>query len=58
MTVIRKKKKWKLLLNSNGSYLCEVGVNRDIFQGDSMSPLIFIICMIPVFLFKKNKGFL
>ena len=26
-----EKKKWKLLLNSNGSYLCEVDFNRDIF---------------------------
>ena len=41
-------KKWKLLLNSNGSDLCEFDVNRGIFQGDSLSPLIFIICMIPL----------
>ena len=40
------KKKWKLLLNSNGSYLCEVDVNRSIFEADSLSPLIFVICMI------------
>ena len=39
-------KKWKLLLNSNGSDLCEVVINRGIFQGDSLSPLIFVICMI------------
>ena len=39
-------KKWKLLLNSNGSDLCEVVINRGIFQGDSLSPLIFVICII------------
>ena len=44
-------KKWKLSLNANDSDLCEVDVNRGIFQGDSRSPLIFVICMIPLSLF-------
>ena len=47
-------KKWKLLLNSNGSDLCEVDVNRGIFQGDSLPPLIFVICMIPLSLFLRK----
>ena len=29
----KSMKKWKLLLTLNGSDLCEVDVNRDIFQG-------------------------
>ena len=41
-------KKWKVLLSLNGSDLCEVDVNRGIFQGHSLSPLIFIICLIPL----------
>ena len=41
-------KNWKLLLASNGLDLCEIDVNRGIFQGDSLSPLIFVICMIPL----------
>ena len=28
----KSMKKWKFLLNSNGSDLCEVGINRSIFQ--------------------------
>ena len=50
-------KKWKLLLTSNGWDLCEVDVNRSIFQGDSLSPLIFVICMIPLsLLLRKVKA--
>ena len=41
----KSMKKWKLLLNSNGSNLCEIDVNRGIFQGDRLSPLIFVILM-------------
>ena len=32
----KSMKKWKLLLNSNGSDLCEIDFNRGIFQGDSL----------------------
>ena len=50
-------KKGKLLLTSNGLDLCEGDVSRDIFQGDSLSPLIFVICMIPLsLLLRKVKA--
>ena len=50
-------KKWKLLLTSNGSDLCEVEVNKGIFQGDSLSPLIFATCMIHLsLLLRKVKA--
>ena len=50
-------KKWKLILNLNGLDLCKVDVNRGIFQRDSLSPLIFVICMIPLsLLLGKVKG--
>jgi len=50
-------KNWKLRLSSNGLDLCEIDVNRGIFQGDSLSPLIFVICMIPLsFLLGKVKA--
>ena len=52
-------KKWKLLLTSNGSDLCEVEVNKGIFQGDSLSPLIFATCMIhlPLLLGKVKASY-
>ena len=43
----KSMKKWELLLNLNGSDLCEFHINRGIFQEDTLSPLIFVICMIP-----------
>ena len=41
-------KQWKLSLNSNGNELGDVKVNRGTFQGDSLSPLLFVVCMIPI----------
>ena len=39
---------WKTSLTSNGVVLGEVDIKRGIFQGDSLSPLLFIIIMIPL----------
>ena len=54
----KSMKKWKLLLNSNGSDLCEANINRGILQGDNLSPLIFVTCMILLpLLLRKVKAF-
>ena len=43
-----KLKQWKLSLTSNGNELGDVKVNRGIFQGDSLSPLLFVLCILPM----------
>ena len=45
---------WKLSLTSNGEDLGEVNVKRGIFYEDSLSPLLFVLTMVPLSLiFRK-----
>ena len=44
----RSMRNWKTELTSYGASLGTVSIKRGIFQGDSLSPLIFVICMIPL----------
>ena len=39
---------WKTVLTANGEDLGEVSIRRGIFQGDSLSPLLFVVAMIPL----------
>ena len=39
--------KWTTNLESNGKHLGTVSINRRIFQGDSLSPLLFVMAVIP-----------
>ena len=39
---------WKLSLTSNGEELSDVDVKRGTLQGDSLSPLLFVLSMIPL----------
>ena len=41
-------KNWKTQLTANGADLGTVRIRRGIFQGDSLSPLLFVTSMIPV----------
>ena len=45
---------WKLLLTSNGEVLGEVDVKRGIFQGDSLSPLLFVLSVVPLSLILRK----
>ena len=58
---IRKStKNWNTNLISCGEYQTKVDVRRDIFQGDSLSPLLFVICMISLtqILRKVKSGYI
>ena len=44
--LVNSQNKWKLELTSNGLSLGNVEIRRGIFQGDSLSPLLFVLCMI------------
>ena len=39
---------WETMLTSAGKELAEVHIRQDIFQGDSLLPLLFVICLTPM----------
>ena len=41
-------KTWRVALTAGGGSLAEEKVQRGIFQGDALSPLLFIIAMMPL----------
>ena len=45
---------WKTVLTSGGKDLGEVSIKRGIFQGDSLSPLLFVIIMLPLTLILRK----
>ena len=49
INVIEKTMKtWRVELTAGGRSLAKVKIQRGIFQGDALSPLLFIIAMMPV----------
>ena len=46
---------WKTVLTSGGERLGEVGIRRGIFQGDTLSPLLFVVAMIPLTLLLRKE---
>ena len=56
----RSMANWKTELRANDEVLGEVDIKRGIFQGDSLSPLLFVIIMIPLSMILKDeaKGFM
>ena len=41
-------KNWRVELTTGGKSLAETKIQRGIFQGDALSPLLFIIAMMPL----------
>ena len=47
-------KTWRVELTAGGRSLAETKIQRGIFQGDALSPLLFIIAMMPLdYIFRK-----
>ena len=48
--------KWKVMLCSGNSDLGEIEIKRGIFQGDSLSPLVFLLVLIPLSLILRKEN--
>ena len=48
---------WKRVLTSNGDTLGEVSIQRGKFQGDSLSPLLFIIILMLLSMTLNNTNY-
>ena len=48
---------WNTLLTVNGQILGQVNIRRGIFQGDSLSPLLFVAALIPLTIILSKTGF-
>ena len=48
---------WQTNLQCNGENLGEVKIKRGIFQGDSLSPLLFIMVMMPLSILLRKEKF-
>ena len=56
-SLIRSMSNWCTVLNSDRKNLGNVKIARGIFQGDSLSPLLFILMMIPLTILLRKEKF-
>ena len=47
---------WRTVLTAGGEELGEVRIRRGIFQGDTLSPLLFVVAMIPLTLLLRKEA--
>ena len=48
MFKVNSMEKWRVMLCAENSELGEINIKRGIFQGDSLSPLVFVLALIPL----------
>ena len=51
---VNSMEKWTVMLYSGNAELDEVEIKRGIFQGDSLSPLVFVLALIPLSLILRK----
>lgn len=55
-TLLRQSmKRWKVELTCGDEVLGEIGIKRGIFQGDALSPLLFVVCLMPLSYILNNN---
>ena len=52
--LVNSMEKWKVMLCSGNSELGELEIKQRIFQGDSISPLVFVLALIPLSLILRR----
>ena len=52
--LVNSMEPWKVMLCSGNFELVEVEIKRGIFQGDSLSPLVFVLALIPLSLILRK----
>ena len=52
--LVNSMEKWKVMVCSGNSKLGEVEIKRGIFQGNSISPLVFVVALIPLSLILRK----
>ena len=53
-SLVNRMERWKVMLCSGNSEFSEVEIKRHIFQGDSLSPLVFVLALIPLSLILRK----
>ena len=52
--LVNNMEKWKVILSSGNSGLGVAEIKQGIFQGDSLSPLVFVLALIPLSLILRK----
>ena len=55
--LVNSMNKWKLELTSDGVCCGNVEIRRDIFQRNSLAPLLFVRCKVPLSLISRKVKF-
>ena len=53
--LVNSMEKWRVMMCAGNSVLGEVDIKRGIFQGDSLSPLVFVLALIPSSLISRKS---